>query len=152
MADNVAPYNKSINFAEKLSKFNDHWSPKVIAEMNDYQFKLVKVLGDFVWHKHDDTDETFIILDGSMRIDYRDHIVELSQGELCVVKKGDEHKPFAEVECSILLIEPKGVVNTGDATEDTKNLTAANDAWIWVGEMIVLKSSFFVPDSPETLI
>lgn len=130
MADKAVPYNERINFAEKLSKFNDHWSPKVIAEMNDYQLKLVKVLGDFVWHKHDDTDETFIVLDGSMRIDYRDKVVELSQGELCVVKKGDEHKPFAESECSILLIEPKDVVNTGDATEETKDLTAANNAWI----------------------
>ncbi|WP_421378518.1 cupin domain-containing protein [Bacillus salacetis] len=118
---------KSINFAEKLSKFAEHWSPKVIAEMNDYQFKLVKVQGDFVWHDHKDTDEVFIVIDGEMAIEFRDGEVRLGKGEMFVVPKGVEHKPYAENECHILLVEPKGVVNTGEAMGE---LTAENDVWI----------------------
>lgn len=118
----------AINFAEKLALFSDHWSPKVIAEMNDYQFKLAKVQGEFIWHDHPDTDETFIILDGELRIEFRDHEVTLRQGEMYVVPKGVEHRPVAESECHILLIEPKGVVNTGSADEN--EMTAPNDDWI----------------------
>ena len=116
-----------INLKEKLTKFSDHWSPRIIAEMNDYQFKLVKIKGDFVWHNHDDTDEVFIVLEGEMKIEFKDETVELKEGEMFVVSKGVEHKPYAEEECKILLIEPKGVVNTGDAGSD---LTAPNDVWI----------------------
>ena len=116
-----------INFKDKFSKFNDHWSPKVIAEMNDYQFKLVKVQGEFVWHDHPDTDEVFVVLDGKLDIEFRDGKVSLESGEMFVVPKGVEHKPVGENECNILLIEPRGVVNTGDA--DSK-LTAENDVWI----------------------
>lgn len=119
--------HKSINFKEKLSLFNEQWSPKVIAEMNDYQFKVVKLQGDFVWHDHKDTDETFIVLAGRLRIDFRDGHVELSEGEMYVVPKGVEHKPYAEQEAQVLLIEPRGVVNTGDE-KDSK--TAENDVWI----------------------
>jgi len=118
---------RPINFKNKLSLFTDRWSPKVIAEMNDYQFKLAKIQGDFVWHDHQDTDETFIVLEGSLRIDFRDGHVELSEGEMFVVPRGVEHKPYAENEAKILLIEPRGVVNTGEKTGD---LTAENDAWI----------------------
>lgn len=117
----------SINLKDKLSKFNDHWSPKVIGEMNQYQFKLVKIEGDFVWHQHQDTDEAFIVLDGEMAILFRDGQVKLSRGEMYVIPKGIEHKPYARKECHIMLVEPKGVVNTGD----TKNeKTAENDVWI----------------------
>ena len=116
-----------LNFQEKLAKFSDRWSPKVIAEMNDYQFKLVKVQGDFVWHDHPDTDEVFIVLDGQMTIEFRDGAVELSQGEMFVVPKGVEHKPYAEQECHMLLVEPKGVVNTGKAGGEK---TAENDVWV----------------------
>lgn len=101
--------------------------PKVIAAMNDYQFKLVKVEGDFVWHDHPDTDEVFIVLEGELIIEFRDGQVTLSQGELFVVPKGVEHKPYAATECHVMLIEPQGVVNTGDAGGD---LTADNDVWI----------------------
>lgn len=107
------PY-QSINFAEKFSLFSEQWAPRVIAEMNDYQFKLVKIEGDFIWHDHVDTDETFIVLDGQLRIDFRDGHVQLGAGEMFVVPKGVEHKPFAAGEVRLLLIEPRGVLNTGD--------------------------------------
>ena len=116
-----------VNLKEKLALFSDHWSPKVIAEMNDYQFKLVKLQGDFVWHNHADTDEAFIVIKGEMRIEFEDETIELSEGEMYVVPKGVEHKPYAEKECKVMIIEPRGVVNTGDAEGD---LTASNDVWI----------------------
>ena len=116
-----------INFKEKLAKFGERWSPKVIAEMNDYQFKLAKLEGEFVWHDHKETDEVFVVLQGSMTIAMRDRSVRLSAGEMFVVPKGVEHKPSAEKECHVLLIEPRGVVNTGDTGGD---LTAENDVWI----------------------
>ena len=118
---------KALNFKEKFDLFNEQWSPKVIAEMNDYQFKLVKVKGDFVWHDHQDTDETFIVLDGNLRIDFRDGHVKLRAVEMYVIPKGVEHKPFAEDEVKMLLIEPRGVVNTGN---EQGELTAENDIWI----------------------
>ena len=113
-----------INLKDKLSKISEHWSPKVIAEMNDYQFKLVKLQGEFVWHSHPDTDEAFIVLNETMTIDFRDGKVDLSSGEMFVVPKGVEHKPRAENECNIMVIEPKGVVNTGNSGGA---LTADND-------------------------
>ena len=116
-----------INLTDKLSLFSDHWSPRVIAEMNDYQFKLVKLQGEFVWHNHPDTDEVFIVIDGEMAIAFRDGQVNLKVGEMFVVPKGVEHKPSAPEECQIMLIEPRGIVNTGDAGGD---LTADNDVWI----------------------
>lgn len=118
---------ESINLAEKLEKFSDHWAPKIIAQMNDVQFKLAKIQGEFVWHSHAHTDEVFIVLKGSMAIRFRDRSVRLSQGELCVVPRGVEHKPFADEECHIMLVEPAGTVNTGDAGGA---LTAADDLWI----------------------
>ena len=119
--------NKPINFKDKFKKFTEHWSPKVIAEMNDYQFKLVKLQGEFVWHNHPDTDEVFIVIKGQMDIELRDDKITLSEGEMYVVKKGVDHKPIAIQECHALLIEPRGVVNTGDENSD---LTAQNDVWI----------------------
>ena len=121
------PSMGKVNFIEKLSMFTDHWSPKVIAEMNDYQFKLVKIKGEFTWHNHADTDETFIVLEGSMGIEFRDQTVQLSEGEMIVVPRGREHKPFANKECKVLLVEPKGVINTGETGGE---LTADNDVWI----------------------
>jgi mannose-6-phosphate isomerase-like protein (cupin superfamily) len=88
-------------------------SPKVIAEMNDYQIKIVKIEGDFVWHSHKDTDEVFIVLEGSLRIDFKDGSVNLSKGEMYVISKGKEHKPYAKKEAKMLLIEPKGILNVG---------------------------------------
>ncbi|QLC73773.1 cupin domain-containing protein [Pseudomonas sp. LPB0260] len=118
---------EALNLERKLALFDEQWAPKVIAEMNDYQFKLVKIKGDFVWHEHKDTDETFIVLDGKLRIDFRDGHVNLSKGEMYVVPKGKEHKPFAKDEAKVLLIEPRGVLNTGHAASDR---TATNDVWI----------------------
>ncbi len=118
---------QAINLNEKFSKFNEHWSPKVIAEMNDYQFKLVKIEGHFEWHDHPDTDEVFIVLEGEMFIDFRDGQVKISQGEMFTVPKGMQHKPFADQECHIMLVEPRGVVNTGDTKSE---FTAENDLWI----------------------
>lgn len=120
------PY-QAINLAEKLSLFSEHWTPKVVAQMNDYQFKVVKIQGDFVWHSHADTDETFIVLEGQLRIDFRDGAVLLSVGELYVVRKGVEHKPYAEYEVKLMLIEPAGVLNTG---AEGGERTAQNDVWI----------------------
>ncbi len=116
-----------IRFDDKFRRFSEHWSPRVIAEMNDYQFKLVRIQGEFVWHEHADTDEVFIVLDGEMSIEFRDGRVELAAGEMFVVPKGVEHKPAAAGECRVLLVEPRGVVNTGDAGGA---LTADNDVWV----------------------
>jgi mannose-6-phosphate isomerase-like protein (cupin superfamily) len=117
----------AINFAQKLSLFTDHWQPRVIAEMNDYQFKIVRIEGEFIWHQHADTDETFIVIDGRLRIDFRDGHVTVNAGEMYVVPRGVEHKPVAETEVRMLLIEPRGVVNTGDQGGER---TARNDLWI----------------------
>lgn len=117
----------AINLKDKLDKVSGHWSPRVIAEMNDYQFKLVKIQGEFVWHDHRETDEVFLVIEGHMAIQFRDGRVELKAGEMFVVPKGVEHKPEASSECKIMLIEPRGVVNTGEAGG---SYTAKNDVWV----------------------
>ncbi len=116
-----------INLSEKFRLFDDRWSPKVIAEMNDYQFKLVKVEGEFTWHKHNDTDEVFLVVDGELDIQLQGETVTLRAGELYVVPKGVLHRPVAKSVCQIMLVEPRGVVNTGD---EISELTAAQDIWI----------------------
>lgn len=117
-----------IRLAEKFAKIPALWSPRVVAEMNDYQFKLVRLEGDFVWHAHADTDEAFLVIEGELRIDFRDGAVALAPGEMFVVPRGVEHKPFAAAEARVMLIEPRGVVNTGDGAAGEK--TAANDVWV----------------------
>jgi mannose-6-phosphate isomerase-like protein (cupin superfamily) len=119
---------KAINFAQKFGLFDEQWATKVVAEMNDYQFKIVKLCGEFVWHDHKDTDETFIVIEGDLRIDFRDGSVNISKGEMFVVPKGVEHKPYAKEEVKLLLIEPRGVFNTGDG--EVSERTAENDVWI----------------------
>ena len=119
--------NTPINLQSKFELFSEHWSPKVIAKMNDYQFKIAKIKGEFIWHNHKDTDETFIVIEGTMFIKFRDGIVELSAGEMFVVPKGVEHKPCAENECKILVVEPRGVINTGSAGGE---LTITKDVWV----------------------
>ena len=116
-----------INLYSKFDKFGDYWSPKVIAEMNDYQFKLVKIKGEFVKHQHSDTDEVFIVIEGKMSIEFKTETIEIKNGEMIVVPKGVVHKPFADEECKVMLVEPRGVLNTGDTKGD---LTAPNDQWI----------------------
>lgn len=117
----------AINLIDKLALIHDHWSPRVIAEMNDIQFKLVKLVGDFVWHRHDDTDEVFLVVQGEMQVGFRDREVTLREGEMLVVAKGIEHITRATKECHALIVEPRGVTNTGEAGGE---LTARNDVWI----------------------
>jgi mannose-6-phosphate isomerase-like protein (cupin superfamily) len=119
--------DQPINFEEKLAKFSEHWSPRIIAQMNDYHFKIVKVQGEFVWHDHPETDEVFMVLKGRLEIQFRDARVIVREGEMFVVPKGLEHKPAAEEECHILLVEPAGTINTGEIVNER---TATNDVWI----------------------
>ena len=122
------PYEPgAINLDDKFAKFTKHWSPHIIAQLNDLHIKSVKVQGAFTWHKHDDTDELFFVHKGTLTIEYRDREVTLKAGELHVVPRGVEHKPVADEECEILLIEPAGTVNTGDAGGA---LTASDEPWI----------------------
>jgi len=116
-----------INLHSKLALFDELWSPRVIAEMNDYQFKLAKGEGEFVWHSHQHTDEVFIVLDGTLEIAFRDGVVTLSSGEMYVIPKGVEHKPKAIGLCQVMLVEPRGVVNTG---AEGGEFTAENDLWV----------------------
>ena len=116
-----------INFSEKLSLFPERWSPRIIAQMNDHHLKLVKLQGEFVWHSHENTDEVFIVLEGAMIIDFREGPTVLRPGEMIVIPKGVEHRPRADEECRVLVIEYTGTVNTGDAESD---LTAPGDVWI----------------------
>jgi mannose-6-phosphate isomerase-like protein (cupin superfamily) len=104
-----------INLAEKLARLHEQWSPRIIAQMNDYHFKLVKIEGEFVWHSHAETDDFFLVVKGHLTIQLRDRDVHLEEGELFVVPRGVEHCPRADEEAHILLIEPVGTVNTGDA-------------------------------------
>jgi mannose-6-phosphate isomerase-like protein (cupin superfamily) len=104
-----------IDLAAKLALITEHWSPKVVARINEYDVILVKVKGEFVWHKHDETDDFFLVLKGHLTIQLRDRDVELDEGDLFVVPRGIEHCPRAEEEAHVLLIEPVGTPNTGDA-------------------------------------
>ena len=104
-----------VDLAQKLSTFSEHWSPKAIARLNDYEIKVVKLKGEFVWHTHEDTDELFLVVSGRLTIRLRDRDVVLNPGQLFVVPRGVEHCPVAEEEVHAVLIEPEGTVNTGDA-------------------------------------
>ncbi|MCG8607541.1 cupin domain-containing protein [bacterium] len=117
----------AINLKEKLGKFSDHWSPKIIAEMNGHHFKLAKLQGEFIWHNHPETDETFVVLEGEMTIHFRDGTVELKSGEMYVVPKGVEHNVSAEKECQLMLVEAAGTLNTGDCGGER---TAEDNVWI----------------------
>jgi mannose-6-phosphate isomerase-like protein (cupin superfamily) len=106
--------NDTINLAEKLALFSDHWSPRTIAQLNDFDVMVVKVQGEFVWHKHDETDDFFLVIQGRLVIRLRDREIVLNPGELFIVPRGVEHQPYAEEEVHLLLIEPMGTPNTGD--------------------------------------
>ncbi len=116
-----------INVKQKLTKINDYWTPKIIEQMNDYHFKLAKFKGEFTWHDHKETDEVFYVIEGEMIIELRDQSIHLTTGDLYVIPKGIEHKPYAQEECSVMIIEPAGTVNTGDRENA---LTASNKDWI----------------------
>jgi len=117
----------AVNFADKFARVDQLWQQRVIAEMNDYQFKIARLEGDFIWHDHPDTDETFVVVEGELRIDFRDGSVLVRAGEMFVVPKGKEHKPFAEREVKLLLIEPRGTLNTGNAGGER---TVSSDIWV----------------------
>lgn len=104
-----------VNLADKFSQITKQWDPKIIAQLNDYHFKIAKIQGEFVWHSHPETDEVFLVVEGSLTIQLRDGDLHLAPGELCVIPCGVEHKPAAEQECQILMVEPVGTLNTGDA-------------------------------------
>jgi mannose-6-phosphate isomerase-like protein (cupin superfamily) len=106
---------RPVDIGEKFASFSEHWSPKVVAKINDYEIKVVKVLGEFEWHTHDDTDELFQVIAGELTIQMRDANVLIGPGQLFVVPRGVEHRPIASDEVQIILIEPRGVVNTGAA-------------------------------------
>ena len=118
---------KPTRIYSKFNKFDDYWYPKVISVMNNYQFKLVKIKDEFIKHRHPDTDEVFIVIKGSMKIEFDTEIIEVNEGEMIVVPQGVNHKPTSEDECQIMLVEPKGILNTGNVKGD---LTAPNDEWI----------------------
>ena len=118
---------KKINLKEKFTKFSDQWSPKIIEEMNDYQFKLVKIKNEFLWHMHEDTDKTFFVIEGTIGIELEDETIELDAGEMIVIPRGKKHKPFAKKEAKIMLVEPRGIKNTGNIQS---KLTVSNDEWI----------------------
>ena len=116
-----------INLNSKFDKFHEHWSPKIIAEMNDYQFKLVKIKNEFIWHQHEHTDEVFIVIGGKIGIEFENETIEINEGEMIVIPKGKQHRPFAKQEAKIMLIEPRSVVNTGNIESE---ITAPSDQWI----------------------
>ena len=124
---------EAIDLGRKLEAVDGYWQPRVVAEMNDYQFKVVKLEGDFIWHAHADTDETFLVLDGELQIDIRggpsaQSTLSLRAGQMAVIPKGVEHRPRALREAKVMLIEPRGVVNTGDGARSER--TVENDQWI----------------------
>ncbi len=116
-----------INIKNKLSQFNDYWNPKIIGELNQQHVKLVKLKGEFIWHKHENEDELFLVVKGKLKIAFRDKTVSINENELIIIPKGVEHKPIAEKEVSVLLFEPKNTLNTGDQKD---NFTKDNLDWI----------------------
>ena len=124
---------QAIDLIQKIDRIDGHWQPRVVAEMNDYQFKVVKVQGEFQWHVHAETDETFIVLEGELRIHHRaspsaEGVIVLRAGQMAVVPRGVAHRPSAHAEVKMLLIEPRGVANTGDGAPGER--TVENDQWI----------------------
>lgn len=109
---------QKINIAQKLSVFDDHWSPKVIGQVNDCHVKLAKLKGEFVWHTHDDEDEMFLVVKGRLTMRFRDEVVEVGEGEIIIVPRGVEHLPVAEEEVHVMLVEPKSTVNTGNIRDE----------------------------------
>ncbi|MFL2571062.1 MAG: cupin domain-containing protein [Parvicellaceae bacterium] len=118
---------KKININNKLALFKDYWNPKIIGELNQQHVKLVKLKGEFIWHKHDNEDELFLVVKGKLKIAFRDKTVSIDENELIIIPKGVEHKPIAEKEVSVLLFEPKNTLNTGDQKD---NFTKDNLDWI----------------------
>lgn len=114
---------QKVNLEQKLALFTDYWSPKIVGELNGQQVKLVKLKGEFVWHKHDNEDELFFVIKGSFKMEYRDKTIIVNENEFLIVPRGTEHRPVSEKEVSIMLFEPAGTLNTGNAASDlTKHI------------------------------
>jgi mannose-6-phosphate isomerase-like protein (cupin superfamily) len=109
---------EKINLPQKFSLFSEYWSPKIVGELNGQHVKLVKFKGEFVWHKHDEEDELFFVVKGSFKMEYRDKTIVVNENEFLIVPKGVEHRPCAEEEVSVMLFEPAGTLNTGDAESE----------------------------------
>ncbi len=122
-----SPVSHPVNLAQKASSIDQLWSPRVVAEMNDYQFKVVRIEGEFIWHAHPETDEAFLVLEGLLRIDLPEGCVQVKPGELYVVPRGVLHRTAAQTETTLMMIEPRGVLNTG---HEGGERTAVNDVWI----------------------
>jgi mannose-6-phosphate isomerase-like protein (cupin superfamily) len=118
---------EKVNLAQKLSLFNEYWTPKIVGELNGQHVKLVKIKGEFVWHKHDNEDELFFVIEGKLKMEYRDKTTIVNKNEFLIVPKGVEHKPVADEEVCIMLFEPATTLNTGDAES---NLTKSLLEWI----------------------
>jgi len=118
---------KKVNLSEKFQLFSEYWSPKIVGELNGQQVKLAKFKGEFVWHKHDNEDEMFFVVEGALQIEFRDKTVTLNKGEFLIIPKGTEHKPVAENEVSVMLFEPATTINTGNTEND---LTKHQLTWI----------------------
>ncbi len=114
--------NSKVNLNEKFNLFTEHWSPKIVGELNGQHVKLVKLKGEFVWHKHDNEDEMFFVVNGSFTMEFRDKKITLNENEFLIVPKGVEHKPVAENEVSIMLFEPATTLNTGDTQSELTKL------------------------------
>ena len=108
----------AVNLAEKFTLFDERWSPKIVGDLNGQHVKLAKIEGEFVWHQHDEEDELFLVVQGEMQIEFRDHVVTLKEGEFCIVPRQVEHRPIAATVCHILLFEPQSTLNTGNITTD----------------------------------
>ncbi|MGJ7548666.1 cupin domain-containing protein [Pseudomonas alloputida] len=119
--------SQPVNLAQKAALIDQQWSPRVVAEMNDYQFKIVRIEGEFIWHSHPEKDEAFLVLEGTLRIDLPDGCVYVQPGELYVVPRGVEHRTAAQTETKLMMIEPRGILNTG---HEGGERTAVNDVWI----------------------
>jgi len=121
------PSLQAVNLVRKASIIDKQWTPRIVAEMNDYQFKVVRIEGEFIWHSHPETDEAFLVLEGKLRIDLPHGSVLVGPGELYVVPRGTEHRTAAEAETKLMMIEPRGILNTG---HEGGERTAENDVWI----------------------
>ncbi|MBN1681176.1 MAG: cupin domain-containing protein [Anaerolineae bacterium] len=118
---------EAVNIAQKLAKFDEHWSPRIAGELNDCYIKLARIKGEFVWHHHDDEDELFLVIKGRLTMKLRDGDVEVGEGEFIIVPKGVEHKPVAEDECHIMLLEPKTTLHTGNVESER---TVTDQPWV----------------------
>lgn len=109
---------KKVNIIDKLKLFSDHWNPRIVGELNGQQVKLAKLKGEFIWHKHDEEDEMFLVIKGKLKMEYRDHSIWIEEGEFIIVPRGLEHRPVAEEEVSVMLFEPASTLNTGDQVSE----------------------------------